>query len=514
MTSPLNILHLEDDRNDAELVRMALEADGLVCEITHVDTRPDFLAAVERGGFAVILADYSLPTYDGLSALDVAREQCPEVPFIFVSGALGEEVAIETLKNGATDYVLKTKLSLLAAAVRRARREAEEHAARQQAEAALRASQAMFQELFGSAPDAIVVVNHAGRILRVNQQVESMFGYGPEELRGQPVEMLLPERFRPRHEAHRTSYVAAPRRRTMGADLELYGRRKDGSEFPVDIMLGPLEANGDIAVLGIVRDITERKQAEAELAAKNEELRAMTQQLWQTAKLATMGELAASIAHELNNPLGTVGLRIESLAAQIPPDDPMHRELNVMEQEVDRMGALVANLLQFSRRGAQQISTLDVPEEIDRTLELIHYHLRQRQVAVVRDFTPDLPLIQADRQHLRQLFLNLFANAADAMPEGGTLTLRVSAVEKQVLIEVTDTGVGIAPGDLRKVTEPFFTTKPEGKGTGLGLAICRRVAQEHGGTLTIASAGPGQGATARVTLPIHNNTNGRALKAV
>ncbi len=258
-------------------------------------------------------------------------------------------------------------------------------------------------------------------------------------------------------------------------------------------------------------DITERKQAEADLVAKNEEIRAMTQQLWQTAKLATMGELAASIAHELNNPLGTVGLRVESLSAQVPPGDPIQRELKVIEQEVDRMGTLVANLLQFSRRGTQQISSVDVRQEIGRTLELIHYHLRQRQVAVVREFAPDVPMVQVDRQQLRQLLLNLFTNAADAMPEGGTLRLRVSAVEKQVLIEIADTGVGIAPEDLPKVMEPFFTTKPEGKGTGLGLAICRRVAQEHGGTLAIASAGRGQGVTVRVTLPIQNKTNGNAL---
>ena len=175
------------------------------------------------------------------------------------------------------------------------------------------------------------------------------------------------------------------------------------------------------------------------------------------------------------------------------------------------MGALVANLLQFSRRGTQQISTVDVRQEIGRTLELIHYHLRQRQVAVVREFAPDVPMVQADRQQLRQLFLNLFTNAADAMPAGGTLTLRVSAVEKQVLIEIADTGVGIAPEDLPKVTKPFFTTKPEGKGTGLGLAICRRIVQEHGGSLAIASAGSAKGATVRVTLPIQNKTNGNAL---
>ena len=178
------------------------------------------------------------------------------------------------------------------------------------------------------------------------------------------------------------------------------------------------------------------------------------------------------------------------------------------------MGALVANLLQFSRRGAQQISSLDVREEIAKTLELIHYQLRQRQIVVAQDFAPDVPLIQADRQQLRQLLLNLFTNASDAMLEGGMLTLRVSVAPdaKQVVIEIADTGAGIAPEDLPKVVEPFFTTKPEGKGTGLGLAICRRITQEHGGTLDIASAGAGQGTTVRIVLPAKNNSNGTFLK--
>jgi signal transduction histidine kinase len=248
-----------------------------------------------------------------------------------------------------------------------------------------------------------------------------------------------------------------------------------------------------------------------------------------------MGELAASIAHELNNPMATVSLRVESLLGQLPEDDPKRRALEVIQQEVDRMGDLVTNLLDFSRRSQPHISTLEVREEIERTLELIHYHLRNHRISVVREIAPDLPMIQADREKLRQLFLNLFTNASDAMPSGGTLTLRVyqqaegsqrlGDAEKrgngetgnrghgeiaprppvavsptQVVIEVADTGVGITQENLPKVLEPFFTTKLEGKGTGLGLAICRRIVQEHRGTLELTSE-VGIGTTVRIMLP-------------
>jgi signal transduction histidine kinase len=250
----------------------------------------------------------------------------------------------------------------------------------------------------------------------------------------------------------------------------------------------------------------------AELQAKNEEVRAMSQQLWQAAKLATMGELAASIAHELNNPLATVSLRVELLLGGMAPDAPQRRALEVVEQEVERMGQLVANLLQFTRRGQQQVSTMDVREEIERTLELIHYHLRHRQIAVVRQFAPDVPMVQADRQQLRQLFLNLFTNASDAMPQGGTLTLQVKTVPpgQQLEIAISDTGMGIAAKDLPRVMEPFFTTKPEGRGTGLGLPICRRIVQEHQGHLNIVST-VHQGTTVFITLPTQHGGHGASF---
>jgi len=223
--------------------------------------------------------------------------------------------------------------------------------------------------------------------------------------------------------------------------------------------------------------------------------------------LATVGELAASVAHELNNPLATVSLRVESLLAQVPEHDSKRRALEVIEQEIERMGHLVANLLQFSRRSQPQISRVDVREEITSTLDLIAHHLRNRRISVVREFAPDVPMMHADRELLRQLFLNLFTNASDAMPQGGTLTVHVVAGVLEsgapaVVMEFVDTGVGIAPDDLPKVLEPFFTTKPEGKGTGLGLPICRRIVQEHHGTFNIVSD-VGQGTTVHIVLPHH-----------
>ncbi len=258
------------------------------------------------------------------------------------------------------------------------------------------------------------------------------------------------------------------------------------------------------------------EQALGQLRAKSDELQGMTQQLWQAAKLATVGELAASIAHELNNPLATVSLRVEEVLTRTPVEDPRRRSLEVVEQEVERMANLVANLLQFSRRGQDEITTVDIPEELSKALELVDHHLRHRGIEVVRDPDPEVPAIFADRQKLRQVFLNLLTNAADAMSTGGTLRLSIAsdtlaAGKKAVRIEFADTGAGIAPEDLSRVTEPFFTTKEEGKGTGLGLAICRRVVEEHGGSLRIASE-LNKGTPVALLLPVASGTNAARLR--
>jgi signal transduction histidine kinase len=245
-----------------------------------------------------------------------------------------------------------------------------------------------------------------------------------------------------------------------------------------------------------------------ELAKKDDDVRRMSSELWQTAELATIGELAASIAHELNNPLATVILAIGSLFMELPQGDPKRQSLEVIAREVGRMRNLIANLPQFGRGSQSKKSILDVRKEIERTIDLIHYDPRKHHIVVVREFASNVPPVCADRQQLQQLFLNLFINAKDAMPQGGRLTVRVetSLALKQIIIEVADTGVGIPHEILPRVLEPFFTTKPEGKGAGLGLAICRRIVQEHHGTLNITSE-VGTGTTVRIMLPATGKTN-------
>ena len=354
-----------------------------------------------------------------------------------------------------------------------------------------------------SSDDAIFSKTFEGIVTSWNASAERMYGYTAQEAIGQHLSFIIPPECA-------EELVGILHNLECGArvkHLETVRVRKDGSKIDVSISISPIIGT-EGRVLGastIARDITGRKRAEDALRAKNVEMSAMTQQLLQTSKLATMGELAAGIAHELNNPLAIISLRTESLLGQYADGDPQRGALKVIEQEVERMAKLVGNLLQFSRRNHQQISTIDVYQEIENTLDFTQHHLRSHQINLVREFADAIPPLHADNQQLRQVFLNLLTNASDAMPQGGTLTLRVAAGHTEhgasaIVIEFADTGMGIKPEDLLKVWEPFFTTKDEGKGTGLGLAICRRIVEGHKGTINIESE-VGQGTTVRITLP-------------
>lgn len=353
-----------------------------------------------------------------------------------------------------------------------------------------------------SSDDAIIGKDLDGTITTWNAGAERIYGYPAAEARGRPISLIVP----PDHHDEVPDILQRIQRGERVHHFETVRVRKDGRRIDVSLTVSPIKdpAGRIVGASIIARDITEKKRAE-------EELRVMAQQLWHAAKLASVGELAASIAHELNNPLATVSLRVESALARTPADDPRRKSLEVVAQESRRMGDLVANLLQFSRRGVEQISTVDIRQELTKAVELIQYHLRKRLITLVCEFAPETPVIYADRQKLRQVFLNLLTNASDAMPQGGTLTLRTAPAtlgdgKQAVRIEFADTGVGISAEHLGKIMEPFFTTKEEGKGTGLGLAICRRVIQEGHGTIEIASEF-GKGTTVRVVVPVKNGSN-------
>jgi two-component system NtrC family sensor kinase len=554
---------------------------------------------------------------------------------------------------------------------------------------------ALFQALLESAPDAIVIVDHSGRIVLVNTQAERMFGYARTELIGQQVEVLLPGHLAERHVRHRDHYNAHPRTRPMGMGLDLVARRRDGHVFPVEISLSPLHTPQGLLITSVIRDITERKQAAAELerqvrqrtahlnalldfsrellgargldavlqraldhalvlvphaqrgaiylydpatqglalrasagfsplpafnqpidrgpigqafvqrqmqviesadawhamvhqvgedaarhllatlhlqeppsgliaipllahdqaigvlmllsvqgsgvfdlearatleglanltaaailearsaqaaaalthqlAQLEEQQRTMAERLsaaeagmLQTARLAAVGQLAAAIAHEINNPLYAARNCLYLLEQDLPAAAAQSPYLSLAREQLARIARIIERMRDFYRPARDELAPTDVNALLEETLALAGLHTRQTAITTIFVPDPDLPAVVGDADQLRQVFLNLILNAIEAMPEGGTLTVRTTAGPTMALVEVQDTGIGI-PEDIRaRMFEPFFTTKPSG--TGLGLAISAHIVTQHGGQIEVESH-PGAGSTFRIALP-------------
>ncbi len=509
------VLILEDDPGVARLQQLRLERAGFA--VTATTTPDGALDRIQQGGVDLLVLDNQLSTReDGLTFYARLKRCGQHLPVILVTGYSDDATIVRALRTGVRDYVFKSVeyLDYLPEAVRRVLDQ-------EQTTLQLADSEALLKAVLNSTLDPVLTMDEASRVTLMNPAAERVFDCIASEAIGSTIDRFLPA----------TLPAAAPWANNLfPTPTELEGRRADGTSIPLEVTCSRVNVPNQILYILILRDVTERKRAEADLRAtsdqrakaladlqtKTDELRATTQQLWQAARLAGVGELAASIAHELNNPLGTVSLRLEGVLAKLPPIDPNRRPLEIVEQEVVRMSGLVANLLNFSRAGRDHVSTVNVPDEVRKTIELTEPHLRRMRVEVVPEFHTNVPDIFADRQQLRQVLLNLFTNAGDAMPKGGRLIPRVQPGElppsrPAVVIEIADTGVGIPPEHLARVTDPFFTTKEEGKGTGLGLAICRRIVQEHHGKLEIESE-VGKGTTVRVILPVKNGTNANGLK--
>ncbi|MEK7952411.1 PAS domain-containing sensor histidine kinase [Luteolibacter soli] len=341
--------------------------------------------------------------------------------------------------------------------------------------------QERFRLSVDASPNGVVLANAAGLILLTNRRADEMLGYAPGELLGQPVGNLLPERHRCEHAAPREGLHRMPESRTMEAGHELHALRKDGSEFPVEIGISPVESPEGTLVLSVIVDISARREAEEEARRHRDELAHVT-------RVTTLSELSGSLAHELNQPLAIILANAQAaqrLMAQSPPDLAEVKDiLTDIVDEDRRAGEVIQRLRALLKRGETKMLPVSFNEIATEVLHLTHADLIGRGVTVSRELSPELPLVAGDRVQLQQVLLNLVLNAADAMagnPVGFRQIQVVTSLEGDVArLSVRDAGCGL-PEDVERLFEPFFTTKQHG--LGMGLAICRSIVAAHGGRL-------------------------------
>jgi PAS domain S-box-containing protein len=489
---PLQVLLLEDVAMDAELVQFELERAGLAAELRRVDSREAFVLALGEFRPDVILSDFSLPQFDGMRALELARAWGKTVPFIVVTGSINEETAVQCMKAGATDYVLKSNLARIGPAIRIALERERERGERARAQAALRRSEADLRTIFDNTSQALILLDPEGRVrlynsaaARSEERLDSRIGIGTHVA---ALKLVSEESLRRALARERFSVEAAP---------------GDGSAR-FDINYAPVCDDQD-SVIGVcvsAVDITERRR--------------MDEHLRRAERMQATGRLAGGVAHEVNNMMTAILGFGDFLLRSFPESDGRAADVEEILKAARRAADVTRQLLAFSRQQVLHPRTIDLNLVIRDLLPMLQRSVAEQHELAAR-LAPEACCCHADPGQIEQVLLNLVLNARDAMPGGGRITVQTSRQSfdaayaarhpdlmlpsgEFIMMSVSDTGAGMDPATMHRIFEPFFTTKPVGQGTGLGLSTAYGIIKQSNGFI-FAYSERGQGTVFKVYLP-------------
>jgi PAS domain S-box-containing protein len=496
MRRPLRALIVEDSENDAFLVLRALDRGGY--DVTHqrVETAEAMREALKSASWDIILSDFSVPGFGAVPALAVRKESGVDIPFVILSGSIGEESAVAVLKAGADDFLLKNQLARFVPAVDRELREAESRRERRRAEQALRESERKYRRIVETAQEGIWMIDQSDCTTYVNRRMAEMLGAAPDALVGASITEFMVDEWK-----ERIAQTLQRKRQGLPDQHDLRIRRRDGSEFWASLSMNPmLEEDGRyVGSLAMMTDVTEPRKLQEQLMVSD--------------RMASIGTLAAGVAHEINNPLSAVLGNLQ-LATQSMEDfcergcEPgemgeLNEALLDALEAAERVRHIVRDLKLFSRAQDEKRGPVDVQRVLESTIRMAWPEIRHR-AKLIKDYKP-LPPVLANESRLGQVCLNLLVNAAQAIEEGHAENNEIHVCSfvdgsGRVVVEIRDTGGGMPADVLRRLFTPFFTTKSVGVGTGLGLSICHRIITALGGEIAVEST-VGKGSVFRLILP-------------
>jgi PAS domain S-box-containing protein len=502
MSRALRLLLVEDSEDDAALLARELRRAGYDLTLQRVDTRADLEQAL-HAPWDVIVSDYRMPTLDAPAAIALVRSRDLNTPCIIVSGTVGEEHAVVAMRSGAQDFVLKTNLSRLVPAIERELRDSEVRIKHARAEGTLRATEASFRAAFELIPDGILV-HRKGLVVHANGSAAALLGASdPEDLVGRVlVDLFVPSDQQTIRDRMQESMTPAPL-----AEVTMIGL--DGRVVHVETSSMFVLFDGEPAFLNVVRDVSARR----ELVARTIHID----------RMLAVGTLAAGVGHEINNPLAYVMANVDHACSEVKR---LQQHLQALSQRAPAAGTVAAALLDvaavleeasegtrrirdiardlntFARNDDEQLELVDMRAAAESALRMAAAEIRHR-ARVVRHYE-EVPPVRASASRVSQVLLNLVINAAHAIekgaPDANEISVHIRHEGDAVVVEVRDTGCGIAPQHRERLFTPFFTTKPAGQGTGLGLSISRRIVRSIGGDIAVDSV-LGQGTIVRVTIP-------------
>jgi PAS domain S-box-containing protein len=485
---------VEDNPSDADLVSRSLRKAMPDVEIRQVQTERDFVRELEAFRPDLIISDHNLPQFSGHRALTLAREQSPLIPFLLVTGSLDEETAVEYMKAGATDYLLKDRTARLGSAALAALNIAKQRSA-------FDLQQLLLQKVIDTDPSLIFVKDWEGRFVLVNQAVADIYGCSVRQLIGKTDADFSnrPEEVEQFRQADREVMTSQQPKLIVEEPVTnpVSGTTRYFQTIKVPLNLPGFEQQ---MMLGVGTDVTQRRHLE--------------DQLRQSQKMEAVGRLAGGIAHDFNNVLTAILGYSQILLAEMPEDDTRRADVQEIERSAERAATLTRQLLAFSRRQVLQPQVLDL-NALAANLDKFLRRLIGEDVDLKLSLAQDLWPVSADAGQIEQVVMNLAVNARDAMPQGGRLTIETANVELDesyarehmavepgpyAMIAISDTGHGMTDEVKGQIFEPFFTTKGPGKGTGLGLSTVYGIVKQSGGNIWVYSE-VDRGTTFKIYLP-------------